>query len=197
MVVYLDKEKRFVIAGVLWSNAVTTCATMVPQRPDETLEEMYARIGNRTLDMSLDYSPNEAGATERCVRGAMNACLLLSSLGCRRVGYANPDRAAALEKYLKKKTHHAEANRQELRTMPVVFGFEQGVRLYEREGLEHGGHGDATGRIVAPHWRRGHFRMQRHGHGLTEVKRVFIRPVMVRADLFSGSSSATATVYKT
>ncbi len=64
----------------------------------------------------------------------MNACLLLSSLGCRRFGYANLDRADVLEKYLKKKTPHADANRQELKTMPVVFGFEQGVRLYEREG---------------------------------------------------------------
>lgn len=40
-----------------------------------------------------------------------------------------------------------------------------------------------TGGSVRMHWRRGHFRHQRHGHGLQEVKIIWIDPVMVRADL--------------
>lgn len=35
---------------------------------------------------------------------------------------------------------------------------------------------------LAPHWRRGHWRNQRHGPNLVQVKRLWIRPVLVRSD---------------
>jgi hypothetical protein len=39
-----------------------------------------------------------------------------------------------------------------------------------------------SGKEIAAHWRRGHFRSQRHGPALTLVKIIFIAPVLVRAD---------------
>ncbi|MET3115812.1 hypothetical protein AAKU64_000015 [Undibacterium sp. GrIS 1.8] len=41
---------------------------------------------------------------------------------------------------------------------------------------------DVSGHAVAPHWRRGHFRMQTHGVGSKERKLIFVAPVLVRAD---------------
>jgi len=39
-----------------------------------------------------------------------------------------------------------------------------------------------TGNIISPHWRRGHWRHQPHGHGLTERKLVWIKPTIVNKD---------------
>ena len=58
-------------------------------------------------------------------------------------------------------------------------------KLYDRvllgpsalPGHVHGMHGD-----VAPHWRRGHFRMQPHGPHQSLRKVIFIAPTLVRAD---------------
>ncbi|KAA1003565.1 hypothetical protein FVF58_36590 [Paraburkholderia panacisoli] len=38
---------------------------------------------------------------------------------------------------------------------------------------------------LSPHWRRGHFRVQRHGPGLSMRRVVFIMPIIVRADLLN------------
>jgi hypothetical protein len=43
-----------------------------------------------------------------------------------------------------------------------------------------GAHSPGHGK--APHWRRGHFRMQIHGPGRLERKLIFVAPMMVRAD---------------
>ncbi|RAR50057.1 hypothetical protein C7401_14349 [Paraburkholderia unamae] len=42
--------------------------------------------------------------------------------------------------------------------------------------------GPGEGAEISPHWRRGHFRLQRHGTGFAKSKVVFIMPVIVRAD---------------
>lgn len=36
--------------------------------------------------------------------------------------------------------------------------------------------------LIAPHWRRGHWRMQRHGPQRSLVKRIRIKPILVNAD---------------
>ena len=35
---------------------------------------------------------------------------------------------------------------------------------------------------VAPHWRRGHFRLQAHGPARSERRLIFVAPILVRAD---------------
>lgn len=40
----------------------------------------------------------------------------------------------------------------------------------------------ASGRGVRAHWRRGHYRMQRHGVGLALQKLIFMRPMLIGAD---------------
>lgn len=45
---------------------------------------------------------------------------------------------------------------------------------------------DVTGISVAPHWRRGHFRMQAHGLGRQERKLIFVAPMLIHADRLQG-----------
>ncbi len=46
------------------------------------------------------------------------------------------------------------------------------------------------GASVAPHWRRGHFRMQPHGPGWQERKLIFVAPVLIHADQMQGELPA-------
>jgi hypothetical protein len=48
----------------------------------------------------------------------------------------------------------------------------------------------ATGCSVAPHWRRGHFRMQRFGAGNQQRKLIFITPLLIHAEQLQGDVPA-------
>lgn len=47
-----------------------------------------------------------------------------------------------------------------------------------------------AGSGVAPHWRRGHFRLQAHGAGNQLRKLIFVAPVLVHADQLQGEAPA-------
>lgn len=47
-----------------------------------------------------------------------------------------------------------------------------------------------TANGVAPHWRRGHFRMQAFGAGRQERKLIFVAPVLIHADQLDGAVPA-------
>jgi hypothetical protein len=47
-----------------------------------------------------------------------------------------------------------------------------------------------TGSGVAPHWRRGHFRMQAFGAGNLQRKLIFVAPVLIHADQLQGDVPA-------
>jgi hypothetical protein len=51
-------------------------------------------------------------------------------------------------------------------------------------GRDYKSHGPSveTGNTLSAHWRRGHWRHQPHGHGLTERKLVWIKPTIVNKD---------------
>jgi hypothetical protein len=49
-------------------------------------------------------------------------------------------------------------------------------------------HGAGGG--VAPHWRRGHFRMQPYGPGKQERKLIFVAPILIHADQIQGEAPA-------
>lgn len=58
-----------------------------------------------------------------------------------------------------------------------------------RQGL--GAHG------VAPHWRRGHFRMQSHGHAHALRKLIFVRPMLVAANPAAPQDGLAPKTYST
>lgn len=43
--------------------------------------------------------------------------------------------------------------------------------------------GDSSKEFTKSHWRRGHWRKQRHGPQLSSIKRIWIRPVLVKAEV--------------
>lgn len=53
-------------------------------------------------------------------------------------------------------------------------------------GVSEGG----TGGGVAPHWRRGHFRMQPHGTGNHQRKLIFVAPALIHAEQLKGEVPA-------
>lgn len=58
------------------------------------------------------------------------------------------------------------------------------------ESLSSGDAAGGTGSGVAPHWRRGHFRMQAHGVGNQQRKLIFVAPVLIHAEQLQGEVPA-------
>jgi hypothetical protein len=86
--------------------------------------------------------------------------------------------------------------RWDYESLPIRYEFAQKVVLYTHERQTEGawspGH---AGHPVQPHWRRGHLRNQRHGPGLTLVKRIAIPAVLVNAHLFAGDRAESWATY--
>ena len=76
------------------------------------------------------------------------------------------------------------AGKQQHKTAQSLFGEGFSVVNYVGKGFELPPLSiDAENGTLAPHWRRGHWRNHRHGPALKQVKRLWIRPVLVRSDL--------------
>ncbi|WP_313706538.1 hypothetical protein [Massilia sp.] len=58
------------------------------------------------------------------------------------------------------------------------------------ESLPPNAEAGAAGGVIAPHWRRGHFRMQPCGAGKQQRKLIFVAPLLVHADQLQGEMPA-------
>lgn len=144
------------------------------------------------------FTTPERAALDRCRRLYMNACLLLTHYGAKKIGAANPDYERRLLESLGKKKlppNVRAANERHLKAMPVVYGFDQHVRIYESDTA--GDSCGAGGWSVRPHWRRGHWAQQAHGPAGSLRKLVFRPAVMVNAERFAGDAANTRAVYTT
>lgn len=156
------------------------------------------RTDGRPMEISLqrydlNIDDDLSRVCGRVLRVAVNACLALTNYGCQvealRGSEVDRDR-----KWAKEQSERGERARERLATAVRVVGFTQEVKLHTDEGGR--GPSEYTGREVTPHWRRGHWRMQRHGPHNSLIKRVLIKPVLVRADLFVGETSDTVAEYR-
>lgn len=146
---------------------------------------------------SDNYAQGERDVLADCRRLFVNANLLLTQYGAKRLGAADPVAEAALLRELREGNRAARRKAERsLKEMPVVYGIEQDVRVYETEGSPAAA-GEAGGWHVRPHWRRGHWAMVACGAGRKERRRVFRPAVMVHADRFGGAPSDTRAVYTT
>lgn len=107
-------------------------------------------------------------------KAVLNACLY-ATFGLKNLGPENPSHYSRLQR---------RKNEKELRSHPFVYTFEQ--RLSLTLTLRKNRSEDSDGREVAPHWRKGHWRHQRYGVGLQEVKRIHIGAILVNSHLFKG-----------
>ena len=149
------------------------------------------------LPDSTDMTGTESAAVDVIKRVAINANLLLANAGARCVGPANPGHAARLRESLAKKRlpdAARRANEVELKAIPVIYGLDQRVRVYERECSGSDGVG---GWRVRPHWRRGHWANVACGAARAERRLVFRPAVLVHAEQFAGSPADSRVVYTT
>jgi hypothetical protein len=135
--------------GLERGTALTTSASWASDSA-ETIEDHLVRLPDRGL----------TAAQSECIhvvrRAVINANMLLTHHGARPLGPADPGRHADLRALLENGNRAARrAAGRELADLPLVYGFDQHVRVYEVEGAH--GPGGETGREVRPHWRRGHW----------------------------------------
>lgn len=152
-------------------------------------------------EKTLDVNKDEEELSDALCRLALSANLMSMVYGTRRVGPDNPSHFDRLQRHLKVATKSRESERiaratWEVETLPIRYSFSQEVKLYKTERHEEKERGMPTGKHVKPHWRRGHFREQRHGIGLTQVKRIAIAAVLVNADYFLGDKGASSASYE-
>lgn len=184
-----DPAARVFLAVYVGDHAVKNLMSHYCWSPDsaEAIEGHFRGVGN-----PHQVDSDEMAFIDRAKRVAMNANMLLTHSGAVRLGAANPEYDARLRSSLAKKSLPPAvraANERELRKLPTLYGFDQHVRVYEREGGP--AHGGGSGHEVKPHWRRGHWAHQPCGAGRAERRLVFRPAVMVNAHRFGGRPADT------
>lgn len=126
-------------------------------------------------------------------RIAINCCLALTHYSIR----LQPPSAPKLMRLATSKNPYKRERAQRLLLrQPRIIEFEQEIHFHETETKNHTHNpSEPTGRHVTTHWRRGHWRRQPHGPGRTERKLIFIKPILVRSDLFAGTADKTRVTY--
>jgi hypothetical protein len=135
-----------------------------------------------------------AAQAHRTARIAINGCLALANYE-HRLSHLFPYEHATDAGLAREKTPRGERARARLEISPSLVSFASEVRLHAAERARTGT-SEPTGAELRSHWRRGHWRVQRYGIGFRESKRILIKPVLVRADKFTGDVANTVTVYR-
>lgn len=144
-----------------------------------------------------DLTEIETNLSNSIIRACLNACMLAAHYGTRSKGAQDPYTHASNLSRLKaaqKKGDKAAEQEQQLKvsTTPIIYEINQEVAIFREERGERQP-GEATGRHVSPHWRRGHWRTQRFGEGLSQSKKIPIPAVLVNAGrLLGGDASHTS-----
>ena len=136
------------------------------------------------------------GVAVRALRVAINACLCLASFGTIKE-HLHPKRVESDRALAAEQSERGVRARRRLRLATTVVSFRQDVRLHREAGAAQSrAGGEATGREMSPHWRRGHWHTVVCGRGRTGRRLKLYSPTMVRPDLFVGDASDTTTTYR-
>jgi hypothetical protein len=166
---------------ILWSAIAPKYGTI-----ENALQKCFVETG---VDMLL---------LQTIGRVAINMCMMLIYLGVKEKPWASPSQISELKKRTRNpKRNKALKAQAELETLPKIIAFAQDISFYENErsGGEEG-EGEGNGTPHRPHWRRGHFRHQHWGRGRSEIKLIFIKPVLVNRSRFVGNESDTLVLYR-
>lgn len=142
---------------------------------------------------SLPITEGETSVYYDVATACLNACLYVMDSGYKSLGPENPSHHKRLQHYQqqavksKDPVRIAKANKELLRH-PKIFAIEQDVRL--SIGREYTGAGE-SGYTLGAHWRRGHYKMQPHGPGNSQRKRIRIKAYLVNGDKFKGDDKDT------
>lgn len=186
-------EKSFIaVYAVFDRNNVIGLIT--PMRPE------YKTIEDAIVKTRKDNA-SDIQAAELAQRLAMNFCMVMVLLGVRQTGPLDPKDY----EHAKKLSRSSEIKKAILgkklmeSTLYRIEFINQKIKLYDEETVKprrDNEPGEPSRISPKPHWRRGHYRKQRCGPNLSEEKLLFIKPVLVRADLFGGTPEHTEVIYK-
>jgi hypothetical protein len=158
--------------------------TVVRQAPGEFIEASLEKYDDDLL--------NVAERSTQTLRVSLNMLLALTNFGFR-TDLLYPKDAENDRGLTKEDSERGRKARIRLKEQPRLVQFDREVVLHRSEG-SHGIVG--TGREASFHWRRGHWRAQAHGPKMSLRKRIFVAPVMVRADLLAGAEADVSVVYR-
>lgn len=166
----------------------------------DTIEECW-QVSCRQWDgheKTLEVNPEEKVLSNALTRLGLSACLfaMVYPFQSNDDKHSHRERLARHIKASKKSGDQERIRRAEweLASLPMRYAFKQEVRLWqshsEKESM------GTSGVTLSPHWRRGHYRMQRYGPQNSLRKRIAIHPVLVNASLFQGDLSNTEVKYR-
>ncbi len=173
-----------------------TCGLFSPGNREDITTTI--KVDSRPIEMSIQIYDEDcqqhAQTAGKAVRTAINACLCLVNYGCL-LNHLLPKEVKVDEVMARENSDRGARAKERLATAMKVLTFDQEIQLHhtERKCSEPG---EPTGRQMPPHWRRGHWRHTPCGTRRQERRLTFIRPVLVRGDLFGGDLSGTSTTYK-
>jgi hypothetical protein len=202
-----DADVHALCVVVVLSNGTSITRILRPLPGVETIEqgnlfepELYP---DSIAATTLPHTADEADLAHRAARIAVNAMLLLMDRGCCNLGPDNRTAAERLDRQIDKARRRGDAemldrNLAERATIPTLFGLanppERIIVVADRATVS--GEGEAIGRLQSPHWRRGHWRMQAYGPGMTLRRRVLIRPVLVNSHLLAEGQFPGMSTYR-
>jgi hypothetical protein len=188
VIVNWDKELDAIIAQVLLSSR--DVYSTVFGGPGTIEENIAQYTGNEYLQpKSLVVLAEEKEIYTAVMRAAMNACMLAHNNGLRKLPDSKHKRR--LRHFMQ--TNPRQSTRNELKACGEEYVFEQEITIKTTTVCESSyGH---NGQEVRPHWRRGHWRTQRYGKGLSQSKTVLIEAVFVNQSKFVGNLSQTSVMH--
>ena len=156
-----------------------------------TLEDQLQSAVSRPLQPgSLEMYGDESNITVKAVRAALNLMLLV--MDHKTTKMRDDKYAERLEKSIRKNKNPDWA-RGELERLPEFYSLDHKVKLFE-DKIVSSERGEPTGRKVAPHWRRGHWRMQPYGEKSSLRKRILIKAIRIHPELFGEKNTTTTYV---
>lgn len=200
--VFCYKMENGIIVTSAWFSANNNIVNILVPKPKwKDIEEAICNK-NRTDYTNGQIDPKatdqDFDVATLVQRLALNFSLGMTMLGVREIGPLHPHQHELHARTLKNPKANARKREraQEYMLAPIkLIEFAQNIEFYsiEREPTE--GSGEGTHRSPRPHWRKGHYRRQRHGAGNTLSKLVFIKPIMVMRRNFVGDLADTSVTY--
>lgn len=162
--------------------------TTTIRRENEIIEESLHRYDEDVKQDTIQAA--------KALRIALNCCLCLSNHGHHQ-RYLFPKELESDQRLEKENSERGERARKRISLAVQCVEFSQEVKLHRTAKPSDSDIPPIpTGRTMPTHWRRGHWHTVACGKGRVDRKRVLYPPVLVRADLFTGDMSNTATTYR-
>lgn len=162
-----------------------------------TMSKLFDGDPDYRFEKSLRVDEAESALAHRLMRATLNAGLLMDEYGIVKIGSVNFDRVLYLRDLIGRLRDKRKRLAKRPQSQPMVDDIDSKINRYSIEvnaipveyrlatkpvlyTVSRQGEGRGS---VRPHRRRGHYRMQRYGPGLSLVKRIRIPPCFVNEHL--------------